>query len=137
MTHTPIQNDTHTQSKTVNSIDQKISNERMLAQLNLVKVELPSPNPTFCPLVPFPMCEFDAEFARRMVLTGVEVGVTGRGITVNRHAPWPFFLYKVRSFLVGAWQVKLSTSIPKGCDWTFSRWKESTTTFPQECNCNC
>lgn len=52
----------------------------MLAQLNLEKVELSSLNPAFCPLVPFPMCEFDAEFARRTVLIGVEVEVTGGGI---------------------------------------------------------
>lgn len=45
----------------------------MLAQLNLEKVVLSSMNPTFGPLVPLPMCEFDAEFARRTVLTGVEL----------------------------------------------------------------
>lgn len=45
----------------------------MLAQFNLEKVVLPSVNPTFGPLVPLPMCEFDAEFARRTVLTGVKL----------------------------------------------------------------
>lgn len=93
-THTDTKRHTHNQKR---GHRHRPKNE-MLAQLNL-KTELFSPrNPasTPGPLVPFPMrCKFDAEFARRTVLTGVGNALWGdrTGEDVTRR---PFFLYKVR-----------------------------------------
>lgn len=92
-THTDTKRHTHTYNqKLVNSIDQKLSNDRMLAQLNFKKRNFPSWKHSFVdPLVPFPMCGFDAEIARRTVLTGVGWGDPGKGIARNHHVRWPFF----------------------------------------------